>query len=69
MLEWWRGLMVWLDTSFVPVWIMVSVFIAYFIVRFWRDMHVLRTPRGVHHVYDRKSGEYLGSYTDREGDR
>lgn len=38
----WNRLMEWLDTSLAPVWIVLLVLIAWMILRFWRDMYVLR---------------------------
>jgi hypothetical protein len=40
--QWWNTLMEWLDTSFVPVWVVCLAFIAYFLRSLWRDLRIYR---------------------------
>lgn len=38
----WEDLMRWLETSYVPLWVILSGVAAYFLYAFWRDMRVYR---------------------------
>lgn len=38
MMDCWHRLMVWLDTSTVPLWGVVVVFLVYFLGKLWREV-------------------------------
>lgn len=42
--QWWDNLMVWMDTSFIPVWIVVLAFLTYLLLKFWWEMRAFRRP-------------------------
>lgn len=62
--EWWANLMLWMDTSTVPVWVVLFAFTLYFLWKLWRETAAARhSPRAVRDVYDR-DGKHVGTVYD-----
>jgi hypothetical protein len=38
MFEWWNDVALWMDRSYVPLWVVCAVLIAYFCVKLWREL-------------------------------
>jgi hypothetical protein len=34
----WENLMIWMDTTYIPLWIVLGVFILYFAVKLWIEV-------------------------------